>query len=163
VLFPYTAAAAAEGKPTEPYVVRCSVAALGAAAALAAVYLLAGERLLALMPNGGNYLGYAIYMPLLTLVTAMTSCQVFHTNSEVSAGRFGFLAWFLPLHIVYAAALLLVRRAGHLDSLRETVAWFAAASAARLAMSALHCLLRRNARSASAPLPSRRPVGETVG
>lgn len=142
VMFPYTASAAARGESTRPYVVKCALATLGAAATMATAYLFAGEELLSLMPNGEKYLGYALYMPVLTIVTALTSCQVFHTNSEVSAGRFGFLGWFLPLHLVYAAALYIAHGSGYINTPREIITWFAAASVARFALSALHVVHR---------------------
>ena len=72
---------------------------------------------MALMPNGENYLAYAHYMPLLVLGTVLTTCQVFHTNAEVSAGRFHFLKWLVPLHLAYPLALTLAARAGLITSL----------------------------------------------
>ena len=133
VTFPYTAAAAAQGDSTRPYVKKCALVTLAAAATMALVYRIFGGNLIALMPNGSNCAGYAAYMPILVISNAFTSCQVFHTNTEVSAGRFGFLAWFLPLHLLYAAALGVAHAAGRINSLDEAVAWFAAASAARFA------------------------------
>ena len=138
VMFPYTADAAARGESTKPYVVKSSAAVLCAAAAMALVYIFAGDRLLPLLPNGGNYTAYAWLMPVLTATTALTSCQVFHTNAEVSAGRFGFLGWFLPLHMIYAASLFLADVSGLITSLGGTVACFAAAAAARFLLSAVH-------------------------
>ena len=137
VLFPYTAAAAQKGTSTRPFVVRCSAVALGAAAAMAGIYILWGGRLLSLMPHGADYLAYAGYMPWLTLFTALTACQVFYTNAEVSAGRFGFLAWLVPLHLLYPAALRLVAARGGAADLRTLVVWFGVASFARFAFSAM--------------------------
>ena len=96
VMFPYTATAAMRGDSTRPYVLKCAGATLAAAGAMALAYAAFGKELLSLMPNGQDYAGYALFMPVLTLAAAMTSCQVFFTNAEVSAGRFRFLAWFLP-------------------------------------------------------------------
>jgi hypothetical protein len=47
-------------------------------------------------------------MPWLVVINALTTCQVFYTNAEVSAGRFSFLRWFIPLHLLYVAAVQLV-------------------------------------------------------
>jgi hypothetical protein len=136
VMFPYTAAAAARGNSTMPYVIRCMAATLAAASIMALVYWLFGAQLLSLMPNGANYRAYAIYMPFLVLITALTSCQVFHTNAEVSAGRFTFLKWFIPLHLIYAAALYTAHSAKAIDSLHEIIICFAVAGFLRL----LFCL-----------------------
>jgi hypothetical protein len=144
VMFPYTATAAMRGDSTRPYVLKCAGATLAAAGAMALAYAAFGKELLSLMPNGQDYAGYALFMPVLTLAAAMTSCQVFFTNAEVSAGRFRFLAWFLPLHLLYGSALCAAAGARLLDSLPKAVACFAAAGAARLACTALH--LRRQAK-----------------
>lgn len=145
VMFPYTAGAASRGDSTKPYVVKSSLAVLTAAAAMALVYLFAGPRLLSLMPNGENYAACAWLMPVLTMTTALTSCQVFHTNSEVSAGRFGFLGWFLPLHIVYAAMLAAADSSGMISSLNGMIFFLSAASAARFIFAAAHLFRRRTA------------------
>lgn len=139
VLFPYTATAAKKGEATRPYVLKCSAAALSAALAMAVVYWLAGERLLALMPNGADYAEHAPFMPWLVVAAALTSCQVFYTNAEVSAGRFGFLKWLVPLHVGYPVALYAASRCGRLPDLKTVVCWFAAASAARFFFAAVSC------------------------
>ena len=104
--------------------------------ALAAAYHFWGARLLPLMPHGQDYAAYARHMPWLVAIAAMTSCQVFQTNSEVSAGRFGFLAWLVPLHIVYPAVLYLVAECGYVNSLDRALVFFGAASCMRFAFAA---------------------------
>ena len=136
VLFPYTATAAKKGEDTRPYVLKCAAASLVAALAMAALYWFAGERLIALMPNGASYVEYAKFMPALVVIAALTSCQVFYTNAEVSAGRFGFLKWLVPLHLVYPAALYAAARCGCVADLKSVICWFAAASVARFLFSA---------------------------
>lgn len=137
VMFPYTATAAARKRSTSPYVVKCSTAALAAAAVMSTVYFFFGPQLLSLMPHGSNYASYAVFMPYLTVAGALTACQVFYTNAEVSAGRFGFLKWLVPLHIVYPAALIAASRIGVIDSMTSFVACLVAASIARFAFSAV--------------------------
>ena len=107
VMFPYTAAAARKGTSTCPYVIRCSASMLAVSVLMAVAYAFFGEELLFLMPNGENYIAYVKYMPWLVLINALTTCQVFYTNAEVSAGRFGFLWWFAPLHLIYIGVLLI--------------------------------------------------------
>ena len=137
VMFPYTATAAQKGGSTRPFVLKCSAAALLAAAAMMAVYALFGRELLSLMPHGSDYAPYVRYMPWLVLVNVLTTCQVFYANAEVSAGRFGFLWWFVPLHAAYAAALFAASSCGFAGTLPALVCWFGAASLLRFAFSAL--------------------------
>ena len=142
VMFPYTATAAKKGCSTRPFVVRCSAVALAAAALMAAVYVPFGRELLALLPHGAEYGGYAPLMPWLAVATAMTTCQVFYANAEVSAGRFGFLWWLVPLHIVYPAALWICAAHGLVASAGGMVAWIFAASCLRFAFAAACAALR---------------------
>ncbi len=135
VMFPYTATAAKRNADTRPYVVKCSAATLSAAALMAVAYAFFGRELIALMPNGSRYAEYAPYMPTLVLAAALTSCQVFFTNAEVSAGRFAFLHWLLPLHIVYIAALVLATLMTPL-TLDGFTAFIAGVSIARFAFAA---------------------------
>ena len=137
VMFPYTATAAAKGESVRPYVVRCMCATLVAAAALSVVYAFFGGALLSLLPNGMIYAAYARHLPLLLLITALTSCQVFATNADVSAGRYGFLWWFVPLHLAYAGVLAFSVHAGWTTTLDGLLVWFAAASALRFAFAAV--------------------------
>ena len=136
VMFPYTADAAHRGKATRPFVLKCSAVTLAAAALMAVAYALFGKELLALMPNGANYAAYAHWMPWLVAITALTTCQVFYTNAEVSAGRFGFLRWLVPLHLVYPALLCFAAKSGLCPTLGTLIAWFGIASLLRFAFSA---------------------------
>jgi hypothetical protein len=86
-------------------VIKCSAVTLAVSVLMAVAYAFFGEELLSLMPNGENYIAYVKYMPWLVLINALTTCQVFYANAEVSAGRFGFLWWFVPLHLIYMGVL----------------------------------------------------------
>lgn len=131
VVFPYAACTAHKGDDTRPFVVKCCAVTLAAAGTMAVAYALWGETIISLMPNGCNYIGFARHMPILTLLTALTSCQVFYTNVEVSAGRFGFLKWLVPLHLAYPLILWLFPPA----SLQGFIIWFAAISLLRFSLS----------------------------
>ena len=137
VMFPYTAMAAKRGESTGPYVIRCSAATILAASLMAGIYFFFGKELLSLLPNGGNYAQYAPYMPLLVLATSLTSCQVFFSNAEVSAGRFGFLRWLIPLHIVYIVLFHVSVRCGLTTTLHSMIVWFCAISILRFIFSAI--------------------------
>ena len=137
VMFPYTADAARRSASTSPYVLKCMAATLVAAAFMSAAYFFFGKELLSLMPHGGEYGAYAKYMPWLVPMAALTTCQVFHTNAEVSAGRFGFLLWLVPLHVVYAVALKLRFSGGNAPDMTTLLCWFGAMSFLRFACSAI--------------------------
>lgn len=138
VMFPYTASAAHRNKPTNPFVIKCSLVTLGAAALLAIAYAFFGEWLLALMPNGSAYAAYAHFMPWLVIITALGSCQVFYTNAEVSAGRHSFLKWFIPLHVAYAGMIWLAAKTGFIHSLACAIAFFAVLRILCFALCCIH-------------------------
>ena len=119
-----------------PFVLKCAAATLAAAAALAAVYAFCGRELLALLPHGADFAADAPYLPWLVIMTALTTCQVFQTNAEVSAGRFGFLGWLVPLHVVYPLALAFAAARGCMTDLPTLLVWFGGASVLRFAFAA---------------------------
>ena len=130
VMFPYTAEAAAAGRSTRPYVSKCMALTLIIATVLAATGAAAGEKILSLM---GTDTAYARYIPWLTAITALNACQTFHTNAEVSAGRFGFLFWFAPLHLAYAAALWSLQHT--VGSMEVLLVWMTALALLRFLIS----------------------------
>ncbi len=136
VMFPYTATAAQRKDSTRPFVLKCAAVTLVAAALMALAYQFFGLTFLSLMPHGSDYAAYASYMPWLVVITALTTCQVFYTNAEVSAGRFGFLIWLVPLHLVYPLALYGAARWGGITDLPTLLLWFGAASLLRFLFSA---------------------------
>ena len=137
VMFPYTATAAARQGSTRPFVMKCSAVALVAASVMATAYALFGPQLLGLMPHGESYASYAVYMPTLTFAGALTTCQVFYTNAEVSAGRFGFLTWLVPMHIAYPIALVAAAKLGCIGDMSDFVWCLSAAAVARFSFSAI--------------------------
>ena len=137
VMFPYTAEAAQQSRSTRPFVLKCSAVAVAAAAVMSVAYSLWGRELLGLVPTGDCYAEYVRYMPWLVLITVLTTCQVFYTNAEVSAGRYGFLCWLVPLHLAYPALLHLAVKGGHVSSLDGFLLCFGAASALRFGFAAI--------------------------
>lgn len=137
VMFPYTAEAAQQSRSTRPFVLKCSAVAVAAAAVMSVAYSLWGRELLGLVPTGDRYAEYVRYMPWLVLITVLTTCQVFYTNAEVSAGRYGFLCWLVPLHLAYPALLYLAVKGGYVCSLGGFLLCFGAASALRFGFAAV--------------------------
>ncbi len=149
VLFPFTAELAAKGKPTKALVIKAATAMLAASAVLAGAFAAFGKELLTLLPDGEKYAEFAWAIPWLIGINAIGYVQTFHTNTEVSAGRFSFLKWWVPLHIVFAAVLILVPGYGYftkwlptqwcnflathnLSSLEAMLLWLTVSSAIRL-------------------------------
>ena len=137
VMFPYTAEAAQQSRSTRPFVLKCSAVAVAAAAVMSVAYSLWGRELLELVPTGDCYAEYVRYMPWLVLITVLTTCQVFYTNAEVSAGRYGFLCWLVPLHLAYPALLHLAVKGGYVCSLDGFLLFFGAASTLRFGFAAV--------------------------
>ena len=152
VLFPFTASLAAEGKPTRPLVIKSSLAMLATGALLALAFAIVGRPLLSILPDGDKYADYAWAIPWLIGILSLSAIQNFHTNTEVSAGRFGFLKWWVPLHVVFAAGLLAVTGYGYFiaylpsswcdflathnfTSLKAMLVWFTATTLIRTAIS----------------------------
>ena len=105
VLFPYTATIARRGETTTVLVRKSIAIAFGAATVLSLVYALWGETLMSLIPHGEEYAQFTPLLPLLVLIGVLTAGQVFYTNTEVSAGRFGFLRWLVSLNLAELAVL----------------------------------------------------------
>ena len=112
-LFPFTAELAAKGKDTRPLIVKTSLAVVVTNAALAAFFWLFGERIIALLPHGGEYAAYWWAIPWLIAITTINLFNGFYGTGEVSAFRFGYLKWMIPLTLLYPAALLFVTGYGY--------------------------------------------------
>ena len=112
-LFPFTAELAAEGKDTRPLIVKTSLAVFVTNAALAGFFCLFGERIIALLPNGGEYSAYWWAIPWIIAITSTNLFTSFYGTGEVSAFRFGYMKWMIPLTLAYPAALLLVTGYGY--------------------------------------------------
>ena len=62
---------------------------------------------------GDKYAEYAWAIPWLVGITTLVSIQTFHTNTEISAGRFAFLKWWVPANLAFATGLLLITGYGY--------------------------------------------------
>ena len=112
-LFPFTAELAAKGKDTRPLILKTSAAVFVTNAALAAFFWLFGERIISLLPHGNEYASFWWAIPWLIAIVTINLCINFYWTAEVSAFRFKFMLWWLPLNFLYAAALLLVTGHGY--------------------------------------------------
>lgn len=154
VMFPYTAELSEKGKSTRPVVLRAAAVTLAFGALLAAFSAVAGAKVLSLLPNGEEYAKFAWAIPCMIMMATMTALVSYHTNTEVSTGRFAFLRWWIPLHVFCPIFLLLVTGHGYFagilpasatdylsrhnfTSLKAMTAWLLSISAVKLAISCL--------------------------
>ena len=112
-LFPFTAELAAKGKDTRPLIVKTSLAVFVTNAALAGFFCLFGERILTFLPNGSEYAVFWWAIPWIIAITSVNLFSGFYGTGEVSAFRFAYMKWMIPLTLLYPAALLLVTGYGY--------------------------------------------------
>ena len=121
-IFPFTAELAAKGKDTRPLIVKASLAVIGTNLVLAAFFCLVGEKILSALPHGAEYSGYWWVTPWMIAICSVSWVGGFYTTGEISAFRFGYLKWWLPIHFAYAVALLLITGHGYYDACLPTQA-----------------------------------------
>ena len=131
VLFPFTAEAAESGRSTRPIVIKTSVVTAIGCLALAAAFAAIGRPLMALLPGGDEYSRYTWTIPWLIVLNIFTTVQCICTNTEVSAARFGFLKWWIPLNLALPAALYLLP----VRDLNGMMYWFTFAAIAKAGFS----------------------------
>ena len=112
-LFPFTAELAARGRDMRPLLLKSILAIVLTNAALAAVFAVLGRTVLSVLPGGGQYAGYWWAIPWLVGIVTLGVIPGLYCTAEVSALRFGYLEWTVPLDLLYAAALLLVTGHGY--------------------------------------------------
>ena len=113
-LFPYTADMAAKGRDMRPLIAKASLAAIGFGALVAVPFFFIAKPILSVLPHGTEYAAYWWAIPLHIGILSLTFPTSFYTTAEVSAQRFGFLKWMMPIDLVYPAVLLLITGHGYL-------------------------------------------------
>ena len=111
--FPFAAELAAKGKNAAKLIFKATGVNIAFCSVLALALFFAGERILALLPHGGEYSAYWWAAPWLVALTVAASFQDMYFTSEFAAGRFGFLKWAVPINIAYPALLLAVTGYGY--------------------------------------------------
>ena len=112
-LFPFSAELAAKGKDTRPLIVKASLAVFVTNAALAAFFWLFGERIIAFLPHGREYASFWWAIPWIIGISSINWFFNLYSAAEMSAFRFGYMKWFVPLTLLYPAALLLITGHGY--------------------------------------------------
>ena len=116
-IFPFTAELAAKGKNIRPLILKASGAILATNALLAAVFALVGRPLLELLPHGNTYAGYWWAIPWQIGINTMAAIVGIFSTAEISANRFGFIKWMVPLNLLNGAMLILITGYGHFAQL----------------------------------------------
>ena len=112
-MFPFTAGLARQGKSTNPLVIKSSLAMIVFCVPLAAVFWFWGASILTYLPHGAEYAPYYWLIPWMIGISCLNSIASFYTGAEVSAERFGYLWWAIPLSLVFTAAMLFVTGHGY--------------------------------------------------
>jgi O-antigen/teichoic acid export membrane protein len=112
-LFPFSAEKAAKGEDARPLVVRSLAANAAFCALLALPFFFFGETILGALPHGDRYAAYWWAIPWLIGQSFLLSVVSLHLTTAISADRFGFLKWYLPIDFAYPVLLLLVTGHGY--------------------------------------------------
>ena len=111
--FPFAADLAGSHADRRRLVVKATLVNFGFCALIGITFTLLGHQMLVFLPHGDKYSSYWWAIPWMTTITAIGSIQGFYSTAEISAGRFSFLKWMLPLDIVYPTLLLTVTGYGY--------------------------------------------------
>ena len=112
-LFPYTADIAAKGKDLRPLIIKASLASIAFGALVAAPFFFIAKPILSVLPHGTEYTAYWWVIPWCIGIASLTFPLSLYTTAEISAQRFGFLKWLMPLDLAYPILLLLVTGHGY--------------------------------------------------
>ena len=161
-LFPFTAELASRGKDLRPLLLKASAATTVFCGAAAILFALAGRPLLGILPHGDAYAAYWWAIPWIIGINALNYITSFYTTAEVSAGRFSFMKWTVPLNLACPLVLLIATGRGYfadflpetwmtclsrinVTSLSDMLWWMTAFAAIRLIAYAIDCA-RQSAR-----------------
>ena len=116
-IFPFTAEKAAKGESLRPLLLKAFAANATFCLLIATPFLFCGKWILSLLPNGELYSAYWWVIPWLIGLSLISSIITLYTTAEVSANRFSYLKWYLPLDILYPVLLLLITGHGYFTNL----------------------------------------------
>jgi len=115
-LFPFTAALAAKGKDTRPLILKAAIATIGFSALVALPFFFFGDAILSLLPHGEQYSAYWWAIPWQIGVSTLGALVGLYVTAEISANRFRFMLWMVPLDALYPVLLLVVTGHGYFTS-----------------------------------------------
>ena len=112
-IFPFAAEIAAKDGDTRPLVIRTTMAVFIFSAIIAVPFAFWGKDILNLLPHGDCYSNYWWAIPWAIGIGTLGSFNSLYTTAEISASRFKFLKWMIPVEIIYPGLLLLVTGHGY--------------------------------------------------
>jgi len=115
-MFPYTASLARGGLSTKPLIFKMSGITVLLNIVIAVAFALCGEWALSFVPHGECYQEYAWAIQWLIVISVLSAISSYYTTSEISANRFGYLKWLVPINVIYPLVMLLVTGYGYFDS-----------------------------------------------
>ena len=116
-IFPFAAELAARKNDLRPLILKSTAATCAFSALIAIPFFFFGQQILAFLPHGDQYAVYWWAIPWLIGIGTLLAFVTLYVTAEISANRFGFLKWYLPCDIIYAALLLLVTGHGYFANL----------------------------------------------
>ena len=116
-MFPFAAEKAAKGETTSPLIIKSLIVNAAFCTLLALPFVFFGKSILSLLPHGDQYAAYWWAIPWLIGITFLSSIMAFYLTAEISANRFKFLKWYLPIDLAYPVLLLLVSGHGYFTGL----------------------------------------------
>ena len=112
-IFPFAADLAAKGRSAASLIYKSTLATFVFSALVALPFLFFGREILALLPHGELYSDYWWAIPWLIGMSCLSSFTAIYTTAEMSANRFQYLKWMVPLDLAYPVLLLLVTGYGY--------------------------------------------------
>ena len=109
----FTAALAAKGKDMRPLILKTAAATIGFSVLVALPFFFFGRPILALLPHGEQYMAYGWAIPWQIGISTLGALIGLYVTAEISANRFRFMLWMVPLDIIYPVLLLLVTGHGY--------------------------------------------------
>ena len=112
-IFPFTAEKATAGEALRPLIVKAISANAIFCLVLALPFMFFGRQILLILPHGDQYATYWWAIPWLIGITFLTSIIIFFVTAEISADRFKFTRWYIPIDLIYPVLLLLITGYGY--------------------------------------------------
>ena len=112
-IFPFTAKLAATKQDTKPLIFKAAATSLLFSTVIALPFFFVGKPILAMLPHGECYAEYWWAIPWLIGISMFSAFAGIFTTAEISANRFSYLKWYIPLDIAYPIILLLITGYGY--------------------------------------------------
>jgi len=112
-LFPFTAALAAKGRDMRPLILKSAAATIGFSTLVAIPFFFLGKQILAFLPHGEQYAAYWWAILWQIGISTLGAISGLYVTAELSANRFGFMKWMIPLDLAYPSILLAVTGYGY--------------------------------------------------